>query len=121
MKVINRRSKSIVSREAELKTSFLGRFRGLILSGRRDIVLASPADSMKASTIHMLGVLYPIDVIWVDSAKKVVDLKENVLPFNPLKPETWRIYKPKKPAKYVVELSVGEIRNTKVGDTLDFE
>jgi len=51
---------------------------------------------------------------------KVVDVKLNVMPFNPLKPSTWRMYRPSRPARYVIEIAKGMVGQTTVGDRLSF-
>jgi uncharacterized membrane protein (UPF0127 family) len=43
-----------------------------------------------------------------------------VKPFNPLKPESWGIYKPLKPSKYVIELVSGRMGDTEIGDEINF-
>ena len=50
----------------------------------------------------------------------VVDVKRDVKPFNPLRPKTWGVHKPTAPAKYVVELAVGEAGETAIGDKVTF-
>jgi uncharacterized membrane protein (UPF0127 family) len=83
-----------------------------MFSGKRDLVLDCGFDDVPSSVIHMLFMKFPIDVVWVDSGMNVVDLKESIQPFNPLKPNTWRVYKPEKPARYVIELSEGKLGTT---------
>lgn len=53
----------------------------------------------------MFFVFYPIDVIFLDENYKVVDFKEDFKPFT--------FYTSKKPAKYIIELKSGVIKNTK--------
>ena len=62
-----------------------------------------------------------IDVFFIDSKNRVVDLFENLEPIS-LNPKTWRIYKPSKPVKHVLELMAGTIKNKKIleGDFLTF-
>ncbi|GAF99999.1 unnamed protein product, partial [marine sediment metagenome] len=57
-------------------------------------------------SLHMLFVFFPIDVLWLDKDKKVIDIKENFKPFS-------LMAKPKEKAKFVVELPVNTIHNTK--------
>lgn len=120
MQVLNKTRNQALSENAEPAYSLLSRARGLMLSTRRDLVLVSPREDITSSTIHMLFMLYPIDVVWTDSENRVVDVQRNVQPFNPLKPKTWKTYKPKKAAKYVIELGVGEVGKTEEGDAIDF-
>lgn len=62
----------------------------------------------------MFFVFYPIDVIFLDSEMKIVEIKENFKPFT--------IYKPKKKARYVIELPKGTIARTKtiIGDIIEY-
>ncbi|PJA16774.1 MAG: hypothetical protein COX63_03110, partial [Candidatus Diapherotrites archaeon CG_4_10_14_0_2_um_filter_31_5] len=59
------------------------------------------------SSIHMLFVFYPIEVVYLNKEKKVVDIKLNLKP--------WALnYTPKKPAKYFIEFLAGTVGN-KIG------
>lgn len=78
----------------------------------RGLVLVVEKESILHSSIHMLFVFYPIDVLWVDNTLKVVD-KKNLKPF-----QLW--IQPKKAAKYVVELRAETTNNISVGDMLTF-
>ncbi len=120
MKVINKTKGLIISHRCSLARNLSSRMRGLILSDRKDLVLVSPREDIKSSSIHMALMQYPIDVLWLDSNMKVVDLRRNIQPLNPLVKDTWRIYKPGKPAKYVVELGKENIIGTEVGDEIEF-
>jgi len=64
--------------------------------------------------VHMFFVWYPIDVLWLDKNKKVIQLKENLNPF--------RIVLAKKPAKYIIEFEKGIIRisGTELNDKISF-
>lgn len=68
----------------------------------------------------MLFMGYPIDVLWLDSGRTVVDVFFGAPPVHVFKPATWRVYRPKKPAKYVIELGKGSIGRTEPGDLIDF-
>ena len=63
----------------------------------------------------MLFVFYPIDVIFLDEQKKVVEIKENFRPF--------RFYTPKKKARYVLELPKGSVNRsrTELGDRINIK
>ena len=116
----NATRKKALSKDAVLANSFLSRMRGLILSPKRDMVLDAGFDDVPATSIHMLLMKYPIDVVWVDDAMTVVDVKRGIQPFHPFKLRTWRIYRPQKPARYVVELGKGELGTTQQGDVVQF-
>ena len=68
----------------------------------------------KIIPLHMLFVFFPIDVLFLDKDRKVVELKEKFMPF--------AFYTPKYKALYIIELPSGIIKKTKtrVGDNLDF-
>ena len=121
MEVINVTKDSVLSENARLSKSFFSILLGLMFSRPADMVLEMKRDSILGTEIHMFFMKFPIDVIWVNSKMKVVDVKKGVPParFSDLK--TIRFYKPIKPAKYVVELGTGKIGNTEIGDTIGFK
>lgn len=87
--------------------TFRERFMGLMGVPPREHTYAlvfhmNEVGKMSAS-IHMLFMKMPIDVLWLDEKKRIVDKIEN------LEPWTWN-YTPKRPAKYVVEMPAGAIR-----------
>ncbi|HBN09753.1 MAG TPA: DUF192 domain-containing protein [Cyanobacteria bacterium UBA8530] len=88
--------------------SFFSRLKGLLgtselLSG--DGLLIEPCDS-----VHMWGMKYPIDVAFLDQENKVIALIGNFKPGR-----ASRIYWK---AKRTLELASGELREVKVGDSL---
>jgi len=99
----------------KMADTFLRRFRGLMLV--RDInhalVFVLPAETKSNASIHMFFMLSDIDVIWLDSSRRVVDFK---------RARKWRLYAPKKPAKYIIEGPVGLIKTLEVeeGDLIDW-
>lgn len=71
--------------------------------------------------IWMFGMRFPIDIVFIDKDKRIVDIKHSVKPMGK-NPKTWRIYRPKEPCRYVLEVNSGLIEKTKteVGDVLEF-
>lgn len=66
----------------------------------------------------MKGMRFAIDILWLDSAKKVISIEKS------LSPDTYpQTYCPDEPAQYVVELPAGvsERVGVKVGDFLPLE
>lgn len=120
MKLLNKSKGILLSSDAGIAGTFLSRARGLMLSSPADLVLISPREAIPPSSIHMLLMRYPIDVIWLDLGKKVVDIQRRVPPANPLRSGTLRVYKPATPAKYVIELGKGSAGETEVGDVISF-
>jgi uncharacterized membrane protein (UPF0127 family) len=67
--------------------------------------------------IWMKDMNFNIDIIWLDSKFLVVDFAENV------EPKTFpKVFKPKQPAKYVLEVNTGFIQNygIKIDDQATF-
>ena len=65
-------------------------------------------ESKLMSSLHMIFVFFPIDVLFLDKSRKVVD-KVTLEPFTPN-------YTPKKAAKYVIEMPKGKAKNAKIGN-----
>lgn len=65
------------------------------------------------AALHMFFVFYPIDVVYLNAAKVIVELKSDLRPFH--------VYFPRNKARYVLELPAGYIREQTlaVGNKLD--
>jgi len=113
MKVLNRSRGFAISESCEVADSFFSRFRGLMLSGPKDLVLVSPREDIASSAIHMLFMRFPIDVAWLNSKMVVVDIRKK------LSPNSLGIFKPNKPAKFVIELRTGKLGTTEIGDMIE--
>ncbi|MDD4049895.1 MAG: DUF192 domain-containing protein [Candidatus ainarchaeum sp.] len=90
---------------------------GLMFFPRRKfdfgLIFKREYESIVGSSIHMLFVFYPINVIFLDSNKKVVDIKKKLKPFT--------FYSPKKKAKYIIELPIEtDISFIKINDVVSF-
>lgn len=70
--------------------------------------------------IWMKNCKFPIDILWLDEAKRVVHLEEAV---PPCKADPCPVYEPLRKGSYVVELNAGQARREKatVGASLSFE
>lgn len=68
----------------------------------------------------MKNTLISLDIIWLDSKKRIVHIEENV---QPCKKEPCEVYYPSKPGLYVLELIGGKSKkeDLRVGDLLLFE
>lgn len=65
----------------------------------------------------MKNMKFPIDIIWIDKNKKIIDITKNI------GPETFpEVFKPKSPAKYVLEVKSGfaDKNQIKEGDYAEF-
>jgi len=101
---------------ADVADTFFSRFKGLMLvkNLERGLILKLPSDrSRRASGIHMFFMRIPLDIVFADSEKKVVDTV--IL-------DPWTTYTPVAPARYVIELEKGKLAESKteIGDELDF-
>lgn len=97
--------------------SYWCHFRGLMLRPHLDedegLLFVYKHPSIVNTTIHMLFMLIPIAVVWLDAEKRVVDKKF-------AKP--WRLaYAPAKPAQYFIEAHPSFLDRVAVGDVLVFE
>ena len=85
--------------------SDLSRSEGLLLVGSRD--------SRLDSSIHMLFVPFDLAVIWINSARQVVD-KDLA--------KSWRpAYFSKQPARYVLEIHPDRWGDFEIGDGVEFK
>jgi uncharacterized protein len=114
--VLINKTKGINFGQLDFADSFVSRLMGLMF--RKDpengLILKLPSSrSRRGSAIHMFFMRFPLDIIFLDDDKKVVDMVS-------IRP--WKTYTPKSPAKYVVELEEGSINNYKleIGDEMDF-
>jgi hypothetical protein len=69
--------------------------------------------------IWMKNCKFPIDIVWLDTDRKVVHVQESA---PPCAAEPCPVYQPLRRASYVVELNAGQARREKVvvGASLDF-
>lgn len=69
--------------------------------------------------IWMKNMLIPIDILWLDAQKEIVHMEVEV---PPCRRQPCPIYRPSKPARYVIELAAGEAQRhaLRPGITLPF-
>ncbi len=93
--------------------SLLSKGMGLMFRLKPTPMVFCFPESRKVS-LHMFCVFFPIDVLYLDSEKKVIELKENLMPFG--------FYMPKNKANFVVELPKHSIRENKIklGESITF-
>lgn len=88
-----------------IKSSW-GKAKGLMFSRMRNLIFVF--DEEKIISLHMLFVFFPIDVLFLDKDKRIIEIKRNFRPFT--------FYTSKNKAKYVVELT--EKHNYLLGEKL---
>lgn len=105
---------SIIARDVIFCEDYISKFMGLMFSTNQKKNLVFKFNDEKIISLHMLFVFYPIDVIFLDKNKIVVDIKENFRPFT--------FYNSKKKAMYAIELPARTIKKSKteIGDKIKF-
>lgn len=101
--------------ECETAKSFLKHGLGLAFSGKRRNMLFLMR-SKRRWEFWMLGMRYELKIIFIDKNKKVAEIQK-AAPLS-LNPKTWKIYKPKKPCRFVLELGKDINKKFEVGDKL---
>ena len=89
--------------EFKVCRGFFSKAKGLMFSKRKNLVFVF--DDEKRRSLHMFFVFFPIDVLFLDKDKKIIEIRKNLKPFG--------FYKSKEKAMYVVELV--EKNNYKIG------
>ena len=102
--IVNKKKKAILAKKYKICKSFLSKTIGLIFSLKPKTLLFI-WQKEKIRNIHMILVFFPIDVLWLDRNKKVIDMRKRFMPF--------LITNTSKPAKYIIELPEGTIKKTK--------
>ncbi len=115
--LVNKTNKQAVIEKVRFARTALQRARGMMLRKKSDfdyaLVFELPCASRIGASIHMLFVFFPIDAVFLDSEKRVVDVACNLKPFA-------LNHTPKKSAKYIVELPEGKASGTAIGDALEW-
>ena len=100
----------IMQLQIEMADTFLARFRGLMLRKRLPAshgLLIAPCNS-----IHMCFMRFAIDAIFIDKDYKVLKVARNVKPWIGLA-WCWKAWG-------VVEVSAGEAKDVRIGDTITY-
>jgi len=101
MRFINEDTGEVVANEVELAEGLWRRLRGLMF--RRKFLLGNALlfkfKKPGRHRVHTFFVRFPIDLVYMDSDLKVVEVRPCL--------EPWRIYRPKAAAEYLIELPAG--------------
>jgi uncharacterized membrane protein (UPF0127 family) len=111
--VYNKTRETFVATEALLADSYIRRLVGLLGKTRRWATLGRGLWIVPSRGVHTIGMLFPIDLIFLGKNKEVVHVEEYVRPF--------RISKVSLKATSVLELPPHTIyrSGTKIGDQLE--
>jgi uncharacterized membrane protein (UPF0127 family) len=104
-------------RRARWCASFWCHFKGLqfrsSLPEDEGLLFVFPKASRSNTTIHMFFVFFPIGVVWLDSAGRVVD-KTLAKPWRPM-------YAPRAPAQFFIEANPSILDRVEIGDSIRFD
>lgn len=118
VKYVDVYKEDILIAKTKYLTNFLLKLKGLMfcksLNKEEGIILVANNEGIFDTAIHMFFVFFPIDVVWLNKNLEVVDYKRNIKPFTPF-------IKPKKSAKYILELPINSTQNLSLGDKLNFK
>ncbi len=118
MALENKTTGKVIEQKVRIARGFFAQARGLMFESKKnfDYALVFPlaTKTIASASIHCLFVFFPIDVIYLDENKVVVDVKKNVPSF--------ALYRqPDKPSKYFIEVRAGKTDSLKIGDKLEWE
>ncbi|MCX6804390.1 MAG: DUF192 domain-containing protein [Candidatus Diapherotrites archaeon] len=105
-----------VMRKVKFASNTWERTKGLMFENENKfnyaLVFDFPFESQLRTSLHMLFVFFPIDVLFLNKNKVVVDIA-TLEPFS-------LNYTPKKPAKYVIEMPKGKAIRVKLGQKAEW-
>jgi len=107
----NQTKKFVIMKKAKICRSILSKALGFMFRLKKpDYALAFIFNREVKAELHMFFVFFPIDVLFLDKNKKVVDIKKNFKPFS--------YYAPKAKAMYVIEMPAGAAGKTRIRDRI---
>ncbi|MBS3132659.1 DUF192 domain-containing protein [Candidatus Woesearchaeota archaeon] len=114
MPIKNATTNRLIAASSRLADSLLSRSMGLMFSKPEQAALVLKFEREERISLHMMFVFYPIDVIFVNKRLQVVDVKENLRPFD--------TYSSGRKALYAIELPKGTVKDTKTkaGHRIEF-
>ena len=99
--------KIVFTKEFKVCKSFFSKLRGLMFSKPKMLVF--DFDREEYRSLHMFFVFFPIDLVFLDENKTVIEIKKDFKPFT--------IYNSKTKAQYVIEIPAGRIQDkVNIGD-----
>jgi hypothetical protein len=106
---VTREDGAVICERCVIAHSAPSRMKGLL--GKRELPAGEGIHLRPASSVHMLFMRFPIDVVFLDRDLRVVDVRHDLRP--------WKLAA-KRGAKSALELAAGEAerRGVRVGDRL---
>lgn len=100
IKNISKKKKIISSHR--IADNMFSRAKGLMFSRQKDfdygLIFDLERETKIGASIHMFFVFFPINLVFLDSNKRIIDLKLGLKP--------WQMTKPKTKCRYIIELPV---------------
>ena len=109
----NTTRKTILEKKYKICKNIFSKTLGLMFSTKpKTLIFIFKKE--KIIPLHMFFVFFPIEVLFLDKNKIVVEIKENFKPFT--------FYNPRKKSKYIIELPKDSIKKskTKINDKIIF-
>ncbi len=112
MKIVNRTQGTLLGSQISLADTWWSRFRGYL--GRSAPKTGEGILLAPCSSIHTFGMVFPLDVVFLNSEGAVLELQEGLRP--------WRLCRGAVGSRYVLELPEGTVSATRttVGDELSW-
>jgi uncharacterized protein len=114
VEISNPNSNTPIRLKARYTNSFIGKFKGLMLTtsipSNEGLLLVENGNSRVNTSIHMFFMFYDIAAIWINSENTIVDVK--------LAKKWFPFYFPQKPAQYILECHPSCINYFKTGETV---
>jgi len=108
MRLVDCTTGKLLASEVELADTFWRRFRGLMLRGKfsqgKALLFKFPKPGRRG--VHMWFVRFSIDLVYLDSSFRVVELRAQLKP--------WRFHRPRAIVSYLIELPAGTISRARV-------
>ncbi|MBS3118660.1 DUF192 domain-containing protein [Candidatus Woesearchaeota archaeon] len=106
--IFNKRTGKILSQKEKFCYGLFSQLKGLMFSKRKNLVFIF--DRERNVSLHNWFVFFPIDVLFLDKEKRIIEIKIGLRPFE--------FYFAKKKAKYLVELGEQKSGLCQIGDIL---
>lgn len=110
MPLTNRTKNLVLDDKVVVCGSLWRQARGLLFRRKQSAVFLFTKP--RKVPLHMIGMLYPIDILVLDKQKRVQEIKTDFKPF--------QFYTPSTKGYYVVEVPSGRLGETAIGDILAF-
>lgn len=113
MFIKNINKKTLIAKNAKLCKNAFSKFLGLMFS-KGEKALIFTFEKEKINPLHMIFVFHPIDILFLNKNKIIIEIKKNFAPFS--------FYNPKNKAKYIIELPKNSVKSTRseLGDQIEF-